>query len=374
MTLTAQHVRSRRRLRQFVELPYRLHGREPAFVPPLREDSRRVLDRRRNPFFAYGDVELFTVVKAGRVAGRIAAVHNPRHNAAHRSRDGFFGQFACVYDHEVAGALLDAAARWARDRGLTTLIGPVNFTMNDECGLLVDGFDTPPSVMMPYNPAYYRDLLEGWGLTKAKDLWAWKRGPHPLDDRVRRLADRVQRRHGLVVRPMDLGDFSAELSRIRNVYNDVWEHNWGFTSMTDAEFADLGGRLRQIIDPSLMLLAEVAGEPVGVAVVLPDVNQALPAARGRLTRCGLPIGLARLAWAARRIDRTRAVLFGVVERLRGRGVEALLYARAFEAIQARGPIDCELGWTLEDNQAVNRYLMADGCVRSKTYRMYWRPL
>ncbi|MFI7134484.1 GNAT family N-acetyltransferase [Nonomuraea sp. NPDC050153] len=374
MTVTARPVRTRRRLRQFVELPYRLHGREAAFVPPLREDCRRLLDRRRNPFFAYGDVELFTVVVAGRVVGRIAAVHNPRHNAAHQTRDGFFGQFECVDDQAVAGALLDAAARWAGERGLTTLLGPVNFTMNDECGLLVDGFDTPPSVLMPYNPPYYRELLEGCGLIKAKDLWTWHRGSHPLDDRLRRLAEHVQRRHRLSVRPLDLGDFAAELGRIRGVYNEVWEHNWGFTPMTDAEFAALGGRLRQVIDPSLVLLAEVAGEAVGVAVVLPDVNQALPAARGRLTRCGLPIGLARLAWAARRIDRTRAVLFGVVERLRGRGVEALLYARAFEALRARGPIDCELGWTLEDNRAVNQYLMADGCVRSKTYRIYRREL
>ncbi|WP_345402427.1 hypothetical protein [Nonomuraea salmonea] len=174
---TARPVRDRRGLRAFVELPYLLHGDDPHFVPPLRGECRWLLDRRRNPFFAYGDAELFTVTAGGRVAGRVAAVHNPRHNAAHGGRDGFFGQFACADDPAVAAALLGAAARWARERGLTSLAGPVNFTMNDECGLLVDGFGERPAVMMPYNPPYYRDLLEGCGLRKAKDLWAWRRGP-----------------------------------------------------------------------------------------------------------------------------------------------------------------------------------------------------
>ncbi|MET8867668.1 hypothetical protein ABZW11_32460 [Nonomuraea sp. NPDC004580] len=371
---TARPVRDRRGLRAFVELPYLLHADDPHFVPPLRGECRWLLDRRRNPFFAYGDAELFTVTVGGRVAGRVAAVHNPRHNAAHGGRDGFFGQFACADDPAVAAALHGAAARWARERGLTSLAGPVNFTMHDECGLLVDGFGEPPAVMMPYNPPYYRDLLEGCGLRKAKDLWAWRRGPHPLGERLARVAERARRRHGLTVRPLDGRRFTAEIDRVKHVYNDVWRHNWGFTSMTDAEFAATARRLRSVIDPGLIQLAEAGGEPVGVALVLPDLNEALPAARGRLTTWGLPIGLLRLARAARHVRRTRAVLFGVVERLRGQGVEAVLYAAAYDAIRARGPVDCELSWTLEDNDAVNRYLAADGCVRTKTYRIYRREL
>ncbi|TMR20930.1 N-acetyltransferase [Nonomuraea zeae] len=371
----ARPVRTRRELKDFVELPYRLHGADPCFVPQLRGDSRRLLDRRRNPFFAYGAAELFTVRRAGRVAGRIAAVDNPRHNAAHQARDGFFGRFACVDDDSVAAALLSAAAGWLRGRGLGTMLGPVDLTTHGECGLLVDGFGSPPAVMMPYNPAYYPGLLESCGLGKAKDLWAWSHDLVSLDERLARIAERVRQRHGLTVRTLDMKDFDAEALRVKHVYDHAWQRNWGFTPMTTAEFAALARRLRGIIDPELVHLAEIAGEPVAVALVLPDANQALPAARGRLSRFGLPVGLVRLVLAARRIDRTRAVLFGVLPRLRGRGIETLLFARAYASIKARGYTGgLELGWTLEDNQDVNQYLVAGGCTHTKTYRIYQRAL
>ncbi|MEV0387104.1 hypothetical protein [Nonomuraea sp. NPDC050643] len=373
-TLVAEPVRTRRELSGFVELPYALHGRDPHFVPPLRGDCRRLLDRRRNPFFAYGDAALFTVRKDGRVAGRIAAVHNPRHNDVHQARDGFFGQFACADDPGVARALLDAAAGWLRERGLATLVGPVNFTTNDECGVLVDGFDAPPAVMMPYNPAYYPALLEDCGLAKAKDLWTWELTDPPRE-RLLRVARLAERRHHFTVRPIEPRDFPAEIMRVKHVFDGAWQHNWGFTPMTDAEFTALAGRLRTIVNPRLVQLAEVAGEPVAVALVLPDLNQALPAARGRLSRFGLPVGLVRLALAARHVNRTRAVLFGVVPHMRGRGVETALFAHTFDAIIAGGYHGgIEVGWTLEDNQAINRYLAATGSTRAKTYRIYRQDL
>ncbi|MFI7703190.1 hypothetical protein [Nonomuraea sp. NPDC049480] len=375
MPVTAEPVRTRRHLKQFIELPYLLHGRDPHFVPPLRGDCRRLLDRRRNPFFAYGDAELFTARQNGRVAGRIAAVHNPRHNSAHQARDGFFGQFECVDDPSVARKLLDAAAEWLGVRGLDTMLGPVNFTTNDECGLLVDGFHAPPTVMMPYNPAYYPGLLEGCGLTKAKDLWAWAFDPRPLGDRLLRIARQAERRQQITIRPLDLSDFPAEIIRIKHVYDSAWQHNWGFTPMTDAEFAAVAQRLRKIMDSRLVQLAEVAGEPVAVALVLPDLNQALPVARGRLSRFGLPVGLIRLSLAVRRIDRTRAVLLGVVPRLRGCGIETVLFARTHEAVMACGYHGgVELGWTLDDNPDINRYLARVGCTHAKTYRIYKRAL
>ncbi|MGP4099705.1 hypothetical protein [Nonomuraea sp. KM90] len=371
----AEPVRGRRRLREFVELPYTLHGRDPCFVPPLRGDCRRLLDRRRNPFFAYGDVELFTVRRGGRVAGRVAAVDNPRHNDVHGARDGFFGQFACADDPSVARELLDAAGRWLRGRGLRTMLGPVNFTTNEECGVLVDGFGTPPSVMMPYNPAYYPGLLESCGLAKAKDLWAWEGGHGAPGERLARIARHAERSHQLTVRSLDPGDFHADMMRVKHVFDRAWQGNWGFTPMTDAEFTAVAGRLRAVMEPGLVQLAEVAGEPVAVALALPDLNQALPAARGRLTRFGLPIGLVRLSLAARRIDRVRGVLFGVVPHLSGRGIETALFARGQEAVRAAGyDGGMEHGWTLEDNSAVNRYLESAGCTHSKTYRIYGRDL
>ncbi|MEV0313223.1 hypothetical protein [Nonomuraea fuscirosea] len=370
-------VRGRRELREFIELPYRLHGRDPAFVPPLREDCRRLLDRRRNPFFEYGDVELFTVRRGGRVAGRVAAVHNPRHNELRAARDGFFGQFTCADDPSVARELLDAAASWLRGRGLRTMLGPVGFTTNDECGVLVDGFGRPPSVMMPYNPAYYPPLLESCGLTKAKDLWTWEEtaGGLPME-RLLRVARLAERRHQVTVRPLDLGSgYDADMRVVQEVFERAWQGNWGFTPMTGAEFADVTGRLKAHLDPAIVQLAEVAGEPAGVALALPDLNQALTAARGRLTRFGLPIGMLRLVRAVRRIDRVRGVLFGVLPHARGRGVETVLFARGQEAIAARGYTGgTEYGWTLEDNQAVNGYLRRLGCARARTYRIYGREL
>ncbi|WP_345152449.1 hypothetical protein [Nonomuraea rubra] len=371
----AEPVRGRRGLAEFIELPYVLHGSDRHFVPPLRGDCRRLLDRRRNPFFRYGEAELFTVRRGGRVIGRIAAVHNPRHNEVHRARDGFFGQFACADDPAAARELLDAAARWLRGRGLETMLGPVNFTTNDECGVLVEGIDAPPSVMMPYNPAYYPALLESCGMVKAKDLWAWDGTGWAPHERLLRIAQRAERRHRLTVRPLDPARYDADLDRVKSVFDQAWEGNWGFTPMTDAEFAAAKQRLRKVMDPRLVQLAELAGEPVAVALVLPDFNQALAAAGGRLSRFGLPIGQVRLSLAARRIDRVRGMLFGVVPRLRRHGVEAALLARTYEAITSGGYHGgMELGWTLEDNQAINRYLSLLGGTRTKAYRIYRREL
>ncbi|GAA2628822.1 hypothetical protein SMC26_29645 [Actinomadura fulvescens] len=368
---SVEPVRTRSRLREFVELPYRLYEGDPHFVPPLRGECRRLLSRRHNPFFAYGDAELFTARRDGRVVGRIAAVHNPRHNEVHQARDGFFGQFECEDDPAVARALIDTASGWLRRRGLATMLGPFNFTTNDECGLLVDGFDTSPRVLMPYNPPYYPALLESCGLAKAKDLWTWERGTQPPGDRLLRLYERVQRREQVSVRTLDLRHFDRDLAKIRHVYHVAWRHNWGFVPMTDAELTAFARRLRRIVDPSLVLLVEAAGEPVAAGLAVPDVNQALSAARGRST----PIGLLRLSRAARAITQTRGLLLGVVPGYRERGLELLLYGRFLEAARTGGYRGTtEFGWTLEDNRPINQSMTALGCTHAKTYRIYGKDL
>ncbi|HEX2313724.1 MAG TPA: hypothetical protein VHJ17_08330 [Thermomonospora sp.] len=371
--MTAEPVRTRVGRRRFVEFPYRLYRDDPQFVPPLRGECHRLLSRRRNPFFAYGEAALFVVRRDGRVVGRIAAVHNPRHNDRHNARDGFFGQFECVNDHAVAAALVGAAGGWLRRRGLTTMLGPVNFTTNDECGVLVDGFDSPPCVWTTYNPPYYPGLLERCGFTKATDLWTWERRFEPSgnDDRFRRIAEYVSRRHRFTARSLDVRDFHAEMLRIRQVFDTAWRDNWGFVPMTDAEFSRAARLLRQIADPRLIHLVEAGGEPVAVGLALPDLNQALPAAKGRLTTAGLPIGLIRLARARRNIDRVRGVLFGVVPDYRHCGLEALLLVRAYDAVLAGGYHGgAELGWTLEDNTAINRLMVTADCRHTKTHRLY----
>jgi GNAT superfamily N-acetyltransferase len=372
--VSVEPVAGRRGLGLFLDLPYRLHAGDPLWVPPLRGQARRLISRRRNPLFSYGEAQLFVARRGPRVLGRIAAIRNPRHNSRHRDTDGFFGQFECADDPAVARTLIEAAGQWLRRRHLSSMTGPVNLTTNDECGVLVAGFGLPPRLMMPYNPPYYGDLLEAAGLRKAKDLFAWQRDLRPLDGRAAQLAARLERRGNLRVRALDLRDFDAELPRVRHLYNTAFDGLWGFVPMTEDEFAVLGRRIRPFLDARQIFLAEDDGRAVGVGISLPDLNQALPAARGRLTTWGVPLGLLRLHRAARRIDRLRSIVVGVLPEYRGRGVDLLLYTRGLQAAAAGGYRDTEFGWTLEDNDAINASLTSAGATLSKTYRLYRKEL
>ncbi|MCP2261479.1 hypothetical protein LX15_005205 [Streptoalloteichus tenebrarius] len=373
--VVVEPVRGRRDLTAFVRFPYRLHRDDVDWVPPWERERRAFLDRRRNPFFDYGDVELYLARRGGEVVGRVAAVDNPRHNDFHGTRHGFFGLFDCVDDVEVAGALFAAAAGWLRRRGLDAVLGPTDFSTNRECGLLVDGFGSPPAILMPHNPPYYPALLEACGFAKAKDLWAWDldvaRG---LPERTARVADAVLRRAGVSVRPVDLGDFAGEVERVRELYNASWARNWGFVPMTDREFRCLAAELRRVVRPELALVAEVGGEPVGFGLSLPDMNQALRAVGGRLGRYGSPGAWLRLWRAARRVRRVRILALGVREGYRGRGVDVALTVGMVRAARRLGYTDGEVSWTLEDNRAANRVAEYLGATRSRTYRIYQRPL
>ncbi|MFD7934518.1 MULTISPECIES: GNAT family N-acetyltransferase [unclassified Streptomyces] len=371
--VTPVHDRARRR--EFIRLPYQLYRGEPCWVPPLESERRAFLNRHKNPFFDFGDAELFLAHRHGRPVGRIAAVHNPRHNSHHGGTDGFFGLFECADDTAAAQALFEAAGTWLRARGLTSALGPVSFSTNGECGTLVDGFSTAPAVLMPYNPPHHDALLRACGLTKAKDLWAWEWTTHtPEDAAVTKVAQWAQRRSGVHVRPLDLRDLDAEEQRLRDIYTDAWEHNWGFVPPTEREFHHLTTQLRQIVRPELVLLAEVHGDPAAFCLAVPDANQALKAAGGRLTRYGLPIGLVRAARAARRIDWCRLIALGVKAQYRNQGLDALLYTRLAQAGRQLGYRGGELSWVLEDNTAMNQAIARMGAQRSKTYRIYQRPL
>jgi GNAT superfamily N-acetyltransferase len=366
-------VRGRGDVTAFIRMAYDVYRGDPRWVPPLERERRAFLDRRANPFFEFGEVELFLARRDGRVVGRVAAVHDPRHNEFHGRRDGFFGLFECADDLGVAEALLDAAAAWLRGRGLDTLMGPVSFSTNNECGLLVEGFDSAPAVLMPYNPPYYPGLLESCGLVKAKDLWAWEAPAQP-PERVERVAAWVRGREEITVRPADLANPDAELALLKDFYTAIWAPNWGFVPMTDRELRHMYDTLRRVVKPEGMLFCEVRGEPVGVAVGLPDFNQALRAAGGRLATLGVPLGLIRLSREARRIRRWRLAILGVRAGCRGLGLETLLVSELCRAARRYGCEGWEGSWTLEDNDAVNRMCAAMGAERSKTYRIYRRPL
>ncbi len=368
-------VRGGSEVTAFIRFPYSIYQGDPNWVAPLEMERRDFLNPKKNPFFEFGEVELFLARRGGQVVGRIAAVKDPHYNEFHGTKWGFFGFFECINDVGVARALLDTAERWARERGFDTLVGPMNFSTNADCGLLVEGFDKPPAILMTYNPPYYATLFEACGLAKAKDLWAWELSSSAQPpEKVVRIAEKIREREGITVRHVRLDDFANEVKRIKAIYNAAWEKNWGFVPMTEAEFDHMAKEMKAVVRPELLLIAEVKGEPVAFSMTLPDANEALKVANGRLTTFGLPIGLVKLALASRRIRRLRLVTLGIKEGYRRRGLDAILYLDTIRTAKQLGYEGGEIGWTLEDNHLVNRAIESMGGKKSKTYRVYQRSL
>ena len=337
---------------------------------------RTLLSRTANPFFQHADAEYYLAERDGAVVGRIAAVHNRLHNETHGDRVGFFGFFETIDDQAVADALFTAAGDWLRARGLDLMRGPASFSVNDECGLLVDGFPFMPAIMMPHNPPSYVRLTESAGFTKAKDLLVYEAGDEaglvPVPERLDRVVDTVLKRNGLTVRPLDLTRFESEVEAVKRLYNRAWERNWGFLPMTDAEIDHLAAQFKPIVVPDIVAFVEKDGEPVAFALSLPDLNVPL-----RKNRSGAFIpGLLRVLWMLKRrkIPRLRILLLGVIPEYRGKGLDAVLYHWTWTRGNALGYTWGEAGWILEDNIAINSALEKIGFRRYKTYRLYDRPL
>ena len=358
---------------RFIKFQWQVYRRanDLHWVPPLIMERRDFLDPKKNPFYQHADVALFLARRGGEIVGRIAAIEDRNFNAFHGRKTAYFGLYESVNDPAVTASLFAAAKDWARWRGLDTLLGPMNLSTNYEVGLLVEGFDSDPYVLMPYNPRYYPDLFERCGLKKAKDLLAWERSAAtPPPERFGRIADKIRQHTGITIRSPNLREFDAEVARIKQVYNAAWEKNWGFVPMTDAEFDKLASDLKQTLVPDLALIAEDHGEPIAFSLTLPDLNQALKRIDGRLTTCGLPIGLLKLLWYSRKVDRVRLMALGIKSGWRRRGIDAVLVVETIRRAHARGYAGGEISWTLEDNDLINRAIEAAGCTLSKKYRIY----
>ncbi len=344
---------------------------DPHWVPPVVADRRKLLDRKRNPFFQHAEMELFVARDGRRVVGRIAAIINRAHNETHHDTIGFFGFFESIDDQHVADALFNAAEAWLAKHGSTVIRGPVNPSLNDETGLLVEGFDDPPQILMTYNPNYYSRLIESHGFRKAKDLYAYRlhRGGflNPKLERVQRV---VREREKLVIRTLKFGpkaDFERDVAILKRIYNAAWEPNWGFVKMTDAEFDFLAADLKQVAARDLVLIVERRGEPVGFALALPDINQAL-----MFNRSGGLIGAAiALLFRKRHITRGRILVLGVIPELQRHGIDAVLYYEiGMRMTRDHGYTEGEASWVLEDNTMMNRAArMMNGEVY-KRYRLY----
>ena len=355
-------------LKEFIEFPYSLYRDDPFWVPPLRIAMEELLDRAKHPFYANAEVEFFLARRDGHVVGRIAAILDRNYNKYHEENAGFFGFFESTNEPEVAAALLGAAREWTFDRGAVLLRGPVNPSTNYECGMLIDGFDSSPMVMMPYNPSYYPALMESAGLYKGRDLNAYVSKEAAVDlEKIGRVADRKLARSGVTVRPINMKDFDGEVERLWEVYNSILKRNWGFVPMTREEFVLMGKEMKQIVKPELVLVGEAGGKTIGFALALPDINVALKPAGGSL----FPMGLLKILYYQRLIKGLRVLALGVVDEHRASGLAAAFYAMLVRAARKLGYSgDCEMSWIMEDNVLMTRSLEVMGARHYKTYRIY----
>lgn len=362
-------VSGRADLGAFIKLPWRIYRDDAQWVPPLLYEARKVLDRKRHPFHAHADVEYFLARRGGIVVGRIAAIVNHRFNEFHDVRTGTFGFFECVDDVQVARALLEAAHGWCGERGMDLLQGPFNFSTNDELyspGVLVQGFDYPPVMLMAHSPPYYPRLLEECGFVKAKDLLSyWMEGEEPPERLVRGVA-RMKHTQNVVVRPIDMRHFDEEIERIKVIYHSAWERNWGFVPMTDAEFDYLAASLKPVVDARFCVLAEIDGDPVAFGLQLPDLNRAIKPTNGRL----LPMGWLTFLLHRRKLDTLRVLTLGVKPGHRHRGLDAMLILHLFTEGLKVGYHGAECAWILEDNLPMRRGLERTGARVYKVYRVY----
>lgn len=369
-------VISRQEITEFIELPKQIYQHDTHWVAPLDLQVREFLNPRKHPFFRHGQAQAFVAKREGKTIGRIVVSDDPTYNKIHADNTGCFGMFESIDDVRTARALLDRASAWLRARGRTKMMGPIDYSTNYPCGLLVDGFDTSPSVMMNHQPQYYQRLFARYGLEKAKDLYAWWFSrENNMDAEWAERVTKLARRYGVTVRSMNFDDFDSEISRCKQVYHQSLDRNWGFVPMSEAEFDYLAHNLKRLAQPELIQFAEVEGHPVGVSITLPNLNEAIQPLGGRLMNGGLPIGAIRLACRMRKISTARLAVLGVLSGFRKRGIAESLILRTMQTgIDRFDYQGAELSWTLEDNVLVNRMIERVGARRYKTYRIYQKTL
>ena len=373
-------VASRADLRRFVRMPHLVYAGDRNWVPPLDFEVRKLLNRRRNPFFEHGEIALFLARRGGKTVGRISAQINRRHLALHHDATGHFGFLESVDDGAVFSRLLVAAADWLRARGMKRIVGPASPSMNDEIGVLIDGFEHPPMIGMPYSPRYYGSRLEQQGFSKARDLYAFRFDLHGTDTReplqLQRLASRMRAAGRFEVKPIDLRDFREQMRRAISVYNDAWQGNWGFIPVNEREVDFMSHALRPVMRPHFVLLGEVGKELVGIFVSLPNVNEAIADLDGRL----FPLGWLKLLWRLKRgrFRAGRVILAGVRKEYQQSPLAAAMLSEMLSKIISFGRDNgyewAELSWVLEDNAQSMAFCQHSGGKIYKTYRLYQRGL
>lgn len=356
---------------KFIKFPWKIYKGDDNWVPPLIFDVRNNLNTNKNPFFRHAKAEFWLAYKDGKPAGRISGITNHNHNKQYNDKTGFFGFFESIDDKDVSNRLFDTVGEFLRNEGMDTMRGPINLSTNDEVGLLIDGFDTPPVIMMTYNPKYYIDLIEHYGFEKAKDVYAYKTDKSitdnkPVMDKLKRISDIVQKKENIKIRKIDIEDFENELLRVKEIYNNAWIENWGFVPMTDEEFTHIAKIFKQIIDKDLVYFAEVNGKPVGFSLALPDWNIVFKKLNGRL----FPFGIIKFLLYRRKIDRIRIITMGIMKEYHRKGIEAVFIKDTILIGIEKRYNKADISWILEDNIPMIQTAEKLDLIRYKTYRIY----
>jgi len=369
--LHVEEVKNQQDLMTFIRFPWQIYQGDQYWVPPLIKDYLLKFSKK-NPFCSHAELILFLARKGGQLAGRIVGIIDHNYIEFHQEKVGFFGFFESIPDDQVAEILLSKVRDWLKGHGMEKMAGPFNPSTNDECGLLIDGFNNSPCLMMPYNPPYYPSLLEGFGLKKAMDLYAYRlEQSFFLVDRLTRITERsIKKEPQLWVRPIDLHHFSEELKIVKNIYNNAWSRNWGFVPLTDEEMDDLAKNLKPLVVPDLVLFAYIGKEPVAFSVSIPDYNEVLKHLNGKV---GL-LGALKFLYYSKKIKTVRVMLLGVNQAFRKKGIEGLLYLETFKRGIKKGYPKSECSWILENNPLMQHGLEAMGGKRYKTYRIYEMPI
>jgi hypothetical protein len=364
--------------KHFLELPWTIYKGDPMWVPPLQIAVKDTLDTTKNPFFKHASMHPVIAMKDGKCVGRIVGVIDDAHNEYHKETTVFFGFYESIDDQKLANALLDEVAKWGKSKGKTVVRGPMNPSTNHECGLLVEGFQDPPMVMMTYNPPYYAKLFEKWGLAKSKDLLAYNiSNKAKFAEKLVAHSQKLKEKGRVTFRTVNMKNFEKEVDLILEIYNDAWEDNWGFVPMNAEEFRHMAKDMKAIVDPELLLIAEVGGVPAAFGLALPDVNQAIAKVKdGKL----FPTGLVKLLWhlkgptRKKTINRCRVLTLGIKKAFREVGIGPLLYMEYLRRAPIGGYDYGEASWILEDNIPMNKALTYMAGERSKVYRLYDRTL
>jgi len=364
-------VKTKKEKRAFIKFPWKIYKDDPYWVPPLLMEVRDKLDKKRNPFFEHAETELFLAYKNGELVGRIAATIDDNHNQTHDEKIVFFGMFECIEDFSVAESLLDHAKDWGIERGMTILRGPANLSLNDECAFLVEGFDSPPTIMMPYNPPYYLNMMDQYGMAKAKDLLAslMKKG-YTAQGKVQAIIKRIEGKTSVTLRDVDLKNIHKETGSIAHIYNEAWKDNWGFVAWTQKEMDHMAKNLKQFADPGLIVFAIDKGRPIGFGFGLPNYNEIFKTMNGRL----FPFGIIKFLLNKKKVKGTRALVFGILKEYRNSGISYLIYSRMEKHALEAGYEWCETSWQLEDNETVLHFSKSLGGEVYKRYRIYEKDL